>query len=172
MSQKLSAGQLLEVERSFGIGAVWNLKVPAFSGSAVTASGAAGVAAQAIGTGGVLMSPLGMAMVAAEVDAGTGRTPVLVASDPPATWQAPLSASQLGVLRQLMRQAVQSGSARGANVSGQPVFGQAGVVQTGPHAYQSWFVGYRGGMAVAVVETGTTPAQAAAALAGVFLKHA
>ena len=171
MSQKLTARQLMAVERSFGIGAAWNLRVPAFSGSAAAASGAAGVAAQATGTGGVLMSPLGMAMVAAEVDAGTGRTPVLVTSDPPATWQAPLSTSQLGQLRQLMRQAVQSGSARGANVSGQPVYGQAGVVQTGAHAYLSWFVGYRGGMAVAVVETGTTPAQAAAGLAGTFLRH-
>jgi cell division protein FtsI/penicillin-binding protein 2 len=171
MSQKLTARQLTAVERSFGIGAAWNLRVPAFSGSAAAASGAAGVAAQATGTGGVLMSPLGMAMVAAEVDAGTGRTPVLVTSDPPATWQAPLSTSQLGQLRQLMRQAVQSGSAHGANVSGQPVYGQAGVVQTAAHAYLSWFVGYRGGMAVAVVETGTTPAQAAAALAGTFLSH-
>jgi cell division protein FtsI/penicillin-binding protein 2 len=171
MSEKLTARQLSAVERSFGIGTQWNLRVPAFSGSAAAVTGQAGVAAQATGTGGVLMSPLGMAMVAAEVDAGTGRTPVLVAADPPSTWQAPLSTSKLGELRQLMRQAVQSGSARAANVAGEPVYGQAGVVQTGAHAYLSWFVGYRGSMAVAVIETGTTQAQAAAALAGAFLKH-
>jgi cell division protein FtsI/penicillin-binding protein 2 len=159
------------VERSFGIGTPWNLRVPAFSGSAAAVTGQAGVAAQATGTGGVLMSPLAMAMVAAEVDAGTGRTPVLVAADPPSTWQAPLSTSKLGELRQLMRQAVQSGSARAANVRGEPVYGQSGVVQTGAHAYLSWFVGYRGSMAVAVIETGTTQAQAAAALAGAFLSH-
>jgi cell division protein FtsI/penicillin-binding protein 2 len=171
MSEKLTARQLSTVERSFGIGTPWNLRVPGFSGSAAAVTGQAGVAAQATGTGGVLMSPLGMAMVAAEVDAGTGRTPVLVAADPPATWQAPLSTSKLGELRQLMRQAVQSGSARAANVPGEPVFGQSGVVQTGAHAYLSWFVGYRGSMAVAVIETGTTQAQAAAALAGAFLSH-
>ncbi|HSR83802.1 MAG TPA: penicillin-binding transpeptidase domain-containing protein [Streptosporangiaceae bacterium] len=171
MSEKLTASQLSTVERSFGIGTPWNLRVPAFSGSAAAVTGQAGVAAQATGTGGVLMSPLGMAMVAAEVDAGTGRTPVLVAADPPATWQAPLSTSKLGELRQLMRQAVQSGSARAANVPGEPVYGQSGVVQTGAHAYLSWFVGYRGSMAVAVIETGTTQAQAAAALAGAFLSH-
>jgi hypothetical protein len=51
------------------------------------------------------------------------------------------------------------------------VYGQSGVVQTGAHAYLSWFVGYRGSMAVAVIETGTTQAQAAAALAGAFLSH-
>ena len=171
MSEKLTARQLSAVERSFGIGTQWNLRVPAFSGSAAAVTGQAGVAAQATGTGGVLMSPLGMAMVAAEVDAGTGRTPVLVAADPPSTWQAPLSTSKLGELRQLMRQAVQSGSARAANVRGEPVYGQSGVVQTGAHAYLSWFVGYRGSMAVAVIETGTTQAQAAAALAGAFLSH-
>jgi cell division protein FtsI/penicillin-binding protein 2 len=171
MSEKLTARQLSAVERSFGIGTQWNLRVPAFSGSAAAVTGQAGVAAQATGTGGVLMSPLGMAMVAAEVDAGTGRTPVLVATDPPSTWQAPLTTSKLGELRQLMRQAVQSGSARAANVRGEPVYGQSGVVQTGAHAYLSWFVGYRGSMAVAVIETGTTQAQAAAALAGAFLSH-
>jgi cell division protein FtsI/penicillin-binding protein 2 len=171
MSEKLTAHQLSAVERSFGIGTEWNLRVPAFSGSAAAVTDQAGVAAQATGTGGVLMSPLGMAMVAAEVDAGTGRTPVLVAADPPATWQAPLSTGKLGELRQLMRQAVQSGSARAANVRGEPVYGQSGVVQTGAHAYLSWFVGYRGSMAVAVIETGATQAQAAAALAGVFLSH-
>ena len=171
MSEKLTASQLSTVERSFGIGTPWNLRVPAFSGSAAAVTGQAGVAAQATGTGGVLMSPLGMAMVAAEVDAGIGRTPVIVAADPPSTWQAPLSASKLGELRQLMRQAVQSGSARAANVPGEPVYGQSGVVQTGSHAYLSWFVGYRGSMAVAVIETGTTQAQAAAALAGAFLRH-
>lgn len=170
MSEKLTARQLTAVERSFGIGVTWNLHVPAFSGSAPAGAGQAGVAAQATGTG-VLMSPLAMAMVAAEVDAGTGRTPVLVTSDPPATWQAPLSASELDELRQLMRQAVQSGTAHGVNLSGEPVYGQAGVVRTGAHAYLSWFVGYRGTMAVAVLETGTTPAQAAVALAGAFLSH-
>jgi membrane peptidoglycan carboxypeptidase len=95
---------------------------------------------------------------------------VLIATDPPSTWQAPLSAAKLGQLRQVMRQAVRSGSAHAANVPGQPVYGQAGVVRTGAHAWLSWFVGYRGTLAVTVIETGTTPAQAAAALAGTFLK--
>jgi cell division protein FtsI/penicillin-binding protein 2 len=171
MSRQLSPEQLTTVERSFGIGTPWNLRVQAFSGSASATSDAADVAVQATGTGGVLMSPLGMAMVAAEVDAGTGHAPVLIAADPAATWQAPMSAAELGELRQLMRQAVQSGSgtAHGADLSGLRVYGQAGVVQTGAHAYLSWFVGYRGTMAVAVLETGTTRAQAAASLAGAFL---
>ena len=170
MSLRLKPGQLMAVERAFGIGAAWNLPVQSFSGSATPVSSEADVASQAIGTGGVRVSPLSMAMVAAEVAAGTGRAPVLIATDPPSTWRAPLSEAKLGELRQLMRQAVRSGSAHAANVSGQPVYGQAGVVRTGAHAWLSWFVGYRGNLAVTVIETGTTQAQAAAALAGTFLK--
>jgi hypothetical protein len=58
-----------------------------------------------------------------------------------------------------------------ANLPGTPVYGQAGVVQTGAHAWMSWFVGYRGRIAFAAVETGHTQAQAAASLAALFLAH-
>jgi cell division protein FtsI/penicillin-binding protein 2 len=170
MSRTLTPQQLASAERAFGIGTSWQLRVPSFSGSAPTVTGEADVAAQATGTGGVLMSPLGMAAVAAEVAAGTGRSPVLLPTDSPATWQAPVSGSELQELRQLMRLAVTSGSAQAANLPGTPVYGQAGVVQSGPHSYLSWFVGYRGSLAVAVLEKGSTASQAAAALAGNFLK--
>jgi len=172
MSQDLRAAQLAAVEKAFGIGARWDrLQLAAFSGSAAAAPDQASLAAQTIGTGGVLMSPLAMAMVAAEVDAGSGHAPVLLAADPASTWQAPLATDKLADLRLLMREAVRSGSARAANVPGQQVYGQAGVVQIGAHAYLSWFVGYRGGVAVAVIETGTTRAEAAASLAGAFLSN-
>ena len=170
MSTTLTPQQLTSAERAFGIGASWQLRLPAFSGSAPTVSGEADVAAQATGAGGVLMSPLGMATVAAEVAAGTGRSPVLLPTETPATWQAPLSETGLSELRQLMRLAVTSGSAQAANLPGTPVYGQAGVVQSGKHSFVSWFVGYRGSLAVAVLETGSTASQAAAALAGTFLK--
>jgi cell division protein FtsI/penicillin-binding protein 2 len=172
MSRTLTAQQLTSTERAFGIGASWKLPLSAFSGTAPALRGEAQVAAQATGTGGVLMSPLGMATVAAEVAAGTGHSPVILPADSGTTWQAPLTGTELSQLRQLMRLAVTSGSAHAANVSGTPVFGQAGVVQSGQHSYLSWFVGYRGSLSVAVLETGTTAAQAAAALAGTFLGKA
>jgi len=172
MSRTLSPSLLTATERAFGIGGAWDLHLPAFSGSATAVSGPADVAAETVGQSGVLMSPLGMAMVAAEVASGVGRAPVLIADDPPATWAAPMSDGDLQDLRMLMRLAVSSKSApaHAADVSGDPVYGQAGVVQTGPHAYLSWFVGYRGDLAVAVVETGASASQAAASLAGAFLK--
>ena len=69
-----------------------------------------------------------------------------------------------------MRLAVKTGAAHAADLPGAQVYGQAGMVKTGAHSYLSWFVGYRGDMAVAAIETGTTADQAAAALAGDFLK--
>jgi cell division protein FtsI/penicillin-binding protein 2 len=172
MSRTLTAQQLASMERGFGIGATWKLPLTSFSGTAPAVSGEAQVAAQATGIGGVLMSPLGMATVAAEVAAGTGHSPVILAADSATTWPAPLTGPGLSQLRKLMRLAVTSGSAHAADLSGAPVFGQAGVVQSGKHAYLSWFVGYRGNLAVAVLETGTTASQAAAALAGNFLGQA
>jgi cell division protein FtsI/penicillin-binding protein 2 len=170
LSRTLSASQLTSVERAFGIGSSWNLRVASFSGSASTAAGPADLAAQTIGESGVLMSPLGMAMVAAEVDSGVGRAPQLVVGGTPGTWSVPLSASSLTELRQLMRLAVVSGAAHPAQLRGAQVYGQAGTVKAGAHSYLSWFVGYRGEMAVAAIETGRTADQAAAALAGAFLK--
>ncbi len=69
-----------------------------------------------------------------------------------------------------MQVAVAKGAAHAAFLPGTPVYGQAGVVQTGKQSYLSWFVGYRGTTAVAVLETGSTASQAAASLAGTFLK--
>ena len=172
MSRTLTPQQLTSAEHAFGIGASWQLRLPAFSGSAPTVSGEAEVAAQATGAGGVLMSPLGMATVAAEVAAGTGHSPALAPTDSSTTWQPPLSGPELQSLRKLMRLAVTSGSAHAADLPGTPVYGQAGVVQSGKHSFLSWFVGYRGGLAVAVLETGSSASQAAAALAGTFLKTA
>jgi membrane peptidoglycan carboxypeptidase len=113
-----------------------------------------------------------MAAVAAEVATGTGHPPVILPTDSGSTMQAPLTDTELAQLRKLMRLAVTSGSAHAADLPGTPVFGQAGVVQSGPHSYLSWFVGYRGSLAVTVLETGTTANQAAATLAGAFFGKA
>lgn len=172
LSRTLTTQQLTSTERAFGIGAGWQLRLPAFSGSAAAVSTEAEMAEQATGTGGVLMSPLSLAAVAAEVADGTGHTPVLMPAQSSASLKPPLTTAQLAELQQLMRLAVQSGSAHAANLSGTPVYGQAGTVQSAKNSYLSWFVGYRGNLAVAVLETGATAGQAAAALAGHFLSAA
>jgi cell division protein FtsI/penicillin-binding protein 2 len=168
LSETLSASQFAQVVKRFGIGADWSyLPVPAFSGSVPSAAGLADLAAETIGQGNVRMSLLSMATVAAAVDAGSWHTPQVIDStaDPAGTV---LKSSTMSALRVLMRGAVRSGAAWAASVPGSQVYGQVGIVHTSS-GWMSWFVGYRGDIALAVIETGKTKQLSAAALAGAFL---
>jgi len=172
LSERLTASQWAQVVREFGIGSDWSqLQVPVFSGSVPSAgNGGANLAAQTIGLGNVQMSPLSMAMVAATVDAGSWHVPqVLQAPDPPGG--AKLDAGMMTAVRELMRGAVTSGSAHAASVPGQQVYGQVGLVHAGS-GWMSWFVGYRGDIAIAAIESGKTPRLSAATLAGAFFSAA
>ena len=74
-----------------------------------------------------------------------------------------------------MRDAVRSGAARRANVTGQLVYGQVGTAQlrSGKHPkWATWFVGYRGDVAFAAVEFTASPRASAAPLAASFLRSA
>ena len=172
LSERLTASEWTQVVREFGIGSDWShLQVPAFSGSVPSAAGDANLAAQTIGQGNVRMSLLSMAMVAATVDAGRWHVPqVLQAPDPPSAG-ALLDTGVMNTVRGLMRGAVHSGAAQPASRPGPQVYGQVGMVHTGS-GWMSWFVGYRGDIAIAVIETGKTPQLSAAALAGAFFSAA
>ncbi|HWE13789.1 MAG TPA: penicillin-binding transpeptidase domain-containing protein [Solirubrobacteraceae bacterium] len=173
LSRRLTSSSLSQVASGFGIGANWQLPLSAYSGSVPAATGDGQLAAETIGNG-VQMSPLGMALVAAEVQSGVARSPVLV-TDPPdgsAAKQSPLTPGALTSLRQLMRKAVTSGSAQSADVPGSPVYGQTALVQVGSGAsatWQSWFVGFRGDVAFAILESDSSPQVSASFLAAQFL---
>jgi cell division protein FtsI/penicillin-binding protein 2 len=168
------------VVEGFGVGAKWQLPLPAFSGNVPNATTDGQLAAETIGQR-VQVSPLGMALVAAAVDNGTYRAPVLVTNPaavpavvPTAPAQSALSASTLASLRSLMRTAVTSGSARSANVSGTAVYGQTALIQSGrgQHSqWQSWFVGYRGDMAFTILIANSSPDISASVLASQFLNE-
>jgi hypothetical protein len=172
LSERLTASDWGQVIKEFGIGAEWpGLQVPAFSGSVPSPTGQANLAAQTIGQGSVRMSLLSMAMVAATVDAGRWHVPqVLQASDPPSAG-AVLDAGTMNTVRGLMRGAVRSGAAQAASRPGPQVYGQVGLVRTGS-GWMSLFIGYRGDIAIAAIETGKTPQLSAAALAGAFFSAA
>jgi cell division protein FtsI/penicillin-binding protein 2 len=170
LSERLTTSQFNQVVKAFGIGADWSsLPVPAFSGSVPSAVGVGGLAEEAIGQGHVQMSPLAMAMVAAAVDSGNWHTPQFIMGAPDPSGSA-LNPSNLSVLRGLMRDTVRSGAARAASRPGSPVYGQVGLVHTGS-TWTSWFVGFRGNIAFAVIESGKTARLSAAALAGAFLSN-
>jgi membrane peptidoglycan carboxypeptidase len=74
-----------------------------------------------------------------------------------------------------MRATVQNGAATAADLAGQQVYGQVGTVpiHAGKHpVWASWFVGYRGDVAVAVLELSHSPATTSAPLAAQILAAA
>jgi len=174
LSERLTPSQWAQVVKEFGIGSDWSqLQVPAFSGSVPSAAGDADLAAQTIGQGDVRMSLLSMAMVAAAVDAGSWHVPQVIqpSSGPAGTAGTAVDRSMMSALHGLMRDAVRSGAAHAASLPGAQVYGQVGLVHTGS-GWMSWFVGFRGDVAVAAIESGKTPQLSAAALAGAFFAAA
>lgn len=180
LSQRMTGHDLATAAEGFGLGASWPLPLASFSGSVPPASGVADVAASTIGEGDVQVSPLAMALVAGQVDSGARHVPSLIAGSSTAAQTtkapvAPFSAASLATLRGLMRGTVHAGAARQADLPGQPVYGQVGTVQVhaGRHpVWASWFVGYRGDVAFAVLEFSRTPATSAVRLAARFLAAA
>jgi cell division protein FtsI/penicillin-binding protein 2 len=174
LSERLSFAKLAQVAKEFGIGSDWSgLPVPAFSGSLSPSANDAVLAADMIGQGNVQVSPLSMAMVAAVVDHGSWLAPEVISDVPehPAGNVGPaLDPDELSALRSLMRSAVRSGAAHAASLPGPRVYGQVGLVHT-RSGWMSWFVGFRGNVAFAVMESGRTPRLSAAALARAFLSE-
>ena len=173
LSQRLSGSKLAASATAFGLGARWKLPLSAFAGSFQPSASQAGVAANSIGDQGIQVSPLAMALVAAGVDAGTWRPPVLITS-PPDPGLAPrtvAAAQTVASLRQLMRGTVTSGAAKAADLGGAPIYGQVGSAQETPGSqwWVHWFVGYRNGVAFAVLEVTKSPSTSAVPLGAAFL---
>ncbi len=178
LSQRLHASDLNVAAAEFGLGASWRLPLPSFPGSVRASGSVADLAADTIGRGSVRTSPLAMALAAAEVDTGRWHEPSLVtpAQDPVRARQVSFSASILDTLRSLMRETVHSGAASQADLPGQPVHGQVGTAPLGSgkkhDPWVSWFVGFRGDTAFAVVQISSSPTASAVPPGSVFLAAA
>ena len=173
LSQGLTGSRLATAATAFGLGAQWKLPLSAFPGSFQASQTQGGLAADTIGEQGVQTSPLAMALVAAGVDSGKWRPPMLVTSppDPGLSPRVVADPQTVDSLRSLMRQAVASGAARGANLAGLPVYGQVGTARAaaGSKYWAHWFVGYRGSVAFAVLELTKSPTTSAVPLGASFL---
>jgi hypothetical protein len=167
LSLVLTSRQLTSAAEELGIGGPpWKLPLPSFAGQLTSPGSSTGqLAADTIGRGSVLVSPLDMALVAGAVDSGTWRAPLVVTT--PGT-QRPtrprLSGPVAAQLRGLMRSTVKSGAAKAADVPGAQVFGQVGVAWLpGHHGLRAiWFVGFRGKVAFSVVVFARSPSFAPA----------
>ena len=179
LSLGLTGRDLAGAAARFGLGARWQLPLPSYSGTMQPPGSVAAVAAGTIGEGSVLVSPLAMALIAAQVDSGARHAPSLIITpgDPPAAGKAAgtVSAGDLATLRALMRATVHQGAARQADLAGLPVYGQVGTVldRPGKHpVWATWFVGYRGDVAIAVLELSRSASMSAVPLASRVLAAA
>ncbi|GAA1548031.1 MULTISPECIES: penicillin-binding transpeptidase domain-containing protein [Brevibacterium] len=131
-------------------------------------------AAQMIGQGKVVASPLAVAAMAASVADGDTVSPLLVLPDQRAdNREQILDADAARAMQKLMRRAVTKGTASALqDVPGKPVHGKTGTAEYGgetPPRTHSWFAGYQGDVAVAVlVEDGGFGAEAAVPVAKKF----
>ena len=171
-SQRLGGAALAAMAATFGFNASPDLGIPATLGHFSTPHQPVDLAADAFGQGTDLVNPLSQATVAAAIEDGSWRPPLLVTSPMPRQAARPhqLSPGILATLRPMMRAVVTSGTAAGVGF-GPGVYGKTGTAQYG-NGTQShgWFIGYRGDLAFAVlVEGGGYGANSAGPVANAFL---
>lgn len=178
-SSRLAPGDLAAAAGALGLGVDHDLGFPVYFGQVPPPETETGAAADMIGQGTVLASPFAMATVAASVTAGRAVLPVLLPEhqvDQTAP-EVPLTESEAGTLRGLMRGVVTTGSGRflldvpgeiGAK-TGTAEYGQPDA--SGSLATHAWMIATRGDLAVAVfVETGVSGSQTAGPVLEAFLR--
>jgi cell division protein FtsI/penicillin-binding protein 2 len=180
LRERLSGDALPTVAAQFGLGGEWRVGVAAFSGSVPEPTADVDKAAEMIGQGKVLMSPLAMASVAATVAAGGFHQPYLLddrallrdsARFRPATQ---VSVAITKELRSLMRDVVERGSGRALrDLPGDPA-AKTGTAEFGterPPRTHAWMIGFRGDIAFAVLlQGGGTGGKNAGPVAARFLR--
>ncbi len=172
---ELGDTDLTETAAQFGIGAEWDLPLPAYSGSVPKAQSLVDRAASMIGQGRVLTSPLGMALVAAAVSSGQAHTPSLVEGER-GEEVGTLPPSTVRDLQRIMRLVVTEGTA--STLRGLPgeVAAKTGTAEYGtatPPRTHGWMIGYRGNLAFAcLVVDGAGGNAAAGPVVREFLQRA
>jgi cell division protein FtsI/penicillin-binding protein 2 len=175
LAPRLPDGALVAAAAKYGIGAGWQLPVASFSGSIPPPADKVELAADAIGQGKVLVSPLAMALVTAGLQRGVAVTPQLLAGQPAAAKTPPgaLTPATVATVRTFARAVVTGGTATALRDLPGDVAGKTGTAEYGtasPPRSHAWFVGYRGDLAFAVfIEDGESSHTTAVPVARAFL---
>lgn len=157
-----NSGSPLDKEAStyFGLNQPWNIGLgPATYGASGTenvphASG--GLFAQEMfGQGGITVSPLVMASVAATVDSGRFHQPILLPAQAPTATAEPLSSTIDKELKSLMLDTVTDGTATSLHALSPAVGAKTGTAEPGDKGpNNSWMIAFQGDIAVACVVQG------------------
>ena len=175
---KLGHRSLVDAAASLGMGVDHDLGFPAYFGNVVPPAGETEKAADMIGQGKILASPMVMATVIASIQSGRLVVPSLVTS---VTWPAPEGVTGPGpaeaaALRSMLRGVVTGGSGSFlADVPGPPVIAKTGtaeyVADGGGLRTHAWMIAAQGDLAVAVfVEDGTSGSGTAGPILEQFLR--
>lgn len=176
---RLDRTALAGAAASLGFGIDHDLGFPAYFGQITPTAAGTEAAAQMIGQGTILASPMAMATVIASVQAGRTVVPRLVTSVdvavPPAA--APLTDDEAALLATMLRGVVTTGSgALLADVPGPPVIAKTGTAefdQDGRRLTHAWMVAAQGDLAVAVyVDVGDSGSGTAGPVLEGFLRAA
>ncbi|MEU4422603.1 penicillin-binding transpeptidase domain-containing protein [Actinoplanes sp. NPDC024001] len=178
LAPKLGSAGLQEASTALGIGGTWDLGIEAYTGQVSDGGTGTELAAATFGQGSTVVSPIAMAAATAAVAKGQSQPPKLVLDPAPAKAGSAgpqLDQAAVGALRTMMREVVTSGTGTALRgVPGKPVHGKTGTAefQTGSEATHSWFVGYQGDVAFAVmVQQGGAGSEAAVPIVQRFLTN-
>ena len=178
-ADRLGELDLFDAAASLGMGIDHDLGFPAYFGQVEPAASGTEAAADMIGQGRILASPMVMATVIASVQRGEVVVPRLVESvdvSPPDA--EPLTAQEAAALRGLLRGVVTSGSGRGLlDVPGPPVIAKTGTAEfeteSGRIDTHAWMIAAQGDLAVAAfVEVGESGSSTAGPILEAFLRAA
>jgi cell division protein FtsI/penicillin-binding protein 2 len=175
---RLTPAALAQAAEALGVGKDYDVGYPAYFGQVPPPASETERAADMIGQGKVLASPLAMAAVAASVAKGTTVVPALVAGTTPKAAPAqPLTASEAEQLRALMHAVVEQGSGAAlASLQPPEVLAKTGTAEYGtgsPLPTHTWMLGVQGDLAVAVfVATGQSGSQTSGPILKAFLEAA
>ena len=178
-ADKVGRGDLAAAAASLGLGVDHDLGFPAYFGEVPPPGSDTEAAADLIGQGGILASPMAMATVVASIQAGHTVVPQLVRSvdiSVPADVE-PLTDSEAGVLRGLLRAVVTSGSGSGLlDLPGPPAIAKTGTAEfekDGRVLTHAWMIAAQGDLAVAVlVDLGSSGSGTAGPIIEEFLRAA
>jgi hypothetical protein len=176
---RLHGSDLADAAASLGLGVDHDLGFPAYFGSVEPPATETEGAADMIGQGTILASPMVMATVIASVQAGKLVVPRLVESvdvSPP-DGVSPLSKQEAAALKSMLRGVVTSGSGIGlSDVPGPPVIAKTGTAEFSTDAglqTHAWMIAAQGDLAVAVfVDVGDSGSGTAGPILEAFLRAA